>query len=128
MILLHQVTGRDSLPATMNALVLCTGNSARSVLGEALLNHLGDRRIAAHSAGSKPNGARNPGAIRLLQRRGWDTQFARSRSWDEFTGPEAPELDFVFTICDNVAGETCPVWPGAPVAGHWGIPDPADIE
>lgn len=110
-----------------NALVLCTGNSARSILGEALLNTLGKGRIRAYSAGSHPKGEPNPGALRLLKRKGIDTRFARSKSWDEFTLPGAPELDLVFTVCDNAAGETCPIWPGAPLTGHWGIPDPADV-
>ncbi len=112
---------------TFNALVLCTGNSARSILGEALLNKLGNGRLKAYSAGSQPKGVPNPGAIRLLERKGYDTSFARSKSWDEFAEPDAPELSFVFTVCDNAAGETCPIWPGAPVTGHWGIPDPADV-
>ncbi len=111
-----------------HALVLCTGNSARSILGEALLNHHGkSRNLKAFSAGSQPKGEPNPGAIRCLERKGLDTTFARSKSWDEFALPDAPKLDFVFTVCDNAAGETCPIWPGAPVTGHWGIPDPADV-
>ena len=113
---------------TFNALVLCTGNSARSILGEALLNKHGKARgLKAFSAGSQPKGVPNPGAIRCLDRKGMDTSFARSKSWDEFALPDAPKLDFVFTVCDNAAGEACPIWPGVPVTGHWCIPDPADV-
>ena len=113
---------------TYHALVLCTGNSARSILGEALLNKYGaERGLKAFSAGSQPKGEPNPGAIRCLEGKGYSTTFARSKSWDEFALPDAPKLDFVFTVCDNAAGETCPIWPGVPVTGHWGIPDPADV-
>ena len=113
---------------TYNALVLCTGNSARSILGEALLNEYGkERGLTAYSAGSQPKTEPNPGAIRCLNRKGFDTSFARSKSWDEFALPDAPKLDFVFTVCDNAAGETCPIWPGVPTTGHWGIADPADV-
>ena len=110
----------------LNVLVLCTGNSARSILGEALLNREGAGRVRAWSAGSQPKGAPHPEALALLERRGIDTGFARSKSWDEFAADGAPELDLVITVCDNAAGETCPYWPGGPVTVHWGIPDPAD--
>ncbi|GAB1232622.1 arsenate reductase ArsC [Ferrigenium sp. UT4] len=111
-----------------NVLILCTGNSARSVLGEVLFNALGKGKFRAWSAGSKPAGKVNPGAIEWLQTRGYSTEGLRSKSWDEFAAPGAPEFDFVITVCDNAAGEVCPVWYGAPVRAHWGIPDPAHVE
>jgi len=109
-------------------LVLCTGNSARSILGEVLFNVLGKGKFKAYSAGSKPAGKVNPGALEWLQAQGHSTEGLRSKSWDEFTAPGAPEFDFIFTVCDNAAGEACPLWLGKPATAHWGIPDPAHVE
>lgn len=111
-----------------NVLVLCTGNSARSILGEMLFNHLGKGRIKAYSAGSKPGGVVNPVAIETLQKHGIPCDGARSKSWDEFGKPDAPQIDFIFTVCSNAANETCPIWPGHPTTAHWAIPDPAHVE
>ena len=110
-----------------NVLFLCTGNSARSIMAEKILEQAGAGIFRAFSAGSHPKGEVNPFALKVLAASGYPTQGARSKSWDEFSGPEAPQLDFVFTVCDNAAGEVCPWWPGQPMTAHWGIEDPAAV-
>lgn len=111
-----------------NVLFLCTANSARSILAEAILNKEGRSKFRAYSAGSHPRGAVNPFALKLLERLSYDTSELRSKSWHDFAKPGAPEFDFIFTVCDDAAGETCPVWPGKPATAHWGIPDPAAVK
>jgi len=109
----------------INVLFLCTGNSARSIIAEAILNRIGPPRFKGHSAGSQPKGAVNPHAIELLRRLDYDVSALRSKSWYEFNVAGAPEMDFIFTLCDSAAAETCPIWPGHPASAHWGLPDPA---
>jgi arsenate reductase len=125
---MRHAAGEAMTARIYNALFLCTGNSARSIMAEAILQRDGGGRIRAFSAGSFPKGAVHPGALDLLRSLGFSLDGLRSKSWDEFAAAGAPPLDFIFTVCGNAAGETCPLWPGHPVTAHWGIPDPAAIE
>ena len=111
-----------------NVLFLCTGNSARSIMAEAILAREGEGKFQAFSAGSFPKGEVHPNAIELLKTMGYQSDTFRSKSWDEFSGPDRPKMDFIFTVCDNAANETCPIWPGQPITAHWGIPDPVAME
>lgn len=115
-------------PHRYNVLFICTANSARSIMAEAVLNQLGGAHFKAYSAGSQPRGTVHPLAVETLRERQFDVSTLRSKSWDEFAGPDTPQMDFIFTVCDNAAGEACPLWPGHPITAHWGFPDPAAVE
>jgi arsenate reductase (thioredoxin) len=115
------------MPSPYNVLFLCTGNSARSIMAEAIMNHKGRPNFVAYSAGSHPSGQVRPEALRQLETTRLPTSGLRSKGWEEFSRPDAPKLDFVFTVCDNAANEVCPVWPGQPMTAHWGVPDPAAV-
>ncbi|MBI1359143.1 MAG: arsenate reductase ArsC [Alphaproteobacteria bacterium] len=118
----------DSSSEPLNVLFLCTGNSARSIIAEAILNRIGKGEFRAYSAGSQPKGEVNPHTLRLLEALHYPTKDLRSKSWDEFSTPDAPKMDFVFTVCGDAAEEVCPIWPGHPMTAHWGVPDPARVE
>jgi arsenate reductase len=122
------ITRKATMPNHYNVLFLCTGNSARSIMAEALLNHKARGTFTAYSAGSHPSGTPRPEALAQLASAGISTAGLRSKSWDEFAAPNAPHIDFIFTVCDNAANEICPIWPGHPMTAHWGIPDPAAVK
>lgn len=125
---LRLLTETTMLDNTFNVLFICTGNSARSIMAEGLMNSLGERRFKAYSAGSHPNGTVNPMALQTLASLHLPTEGFRSKSWDEFAVAGSPIMDFVFTVCDSAAGEVCPLWPGQPMTAHWGVPDPGHVE